>query len=277
MALTTVELHILHHLLGEIGKAKPRLLFLGYPDLLCTEASATTARLPLDWSHLPKRDEASAIWRAHNRECIDSPMLETKAVFGDWRAETTVIDAISSGLEDYVLDLNEQLSLRQRYKLGCFDLIVDPGTLEHCFNIAQAFANIASLLATGGFVYHNAAIAFPNHGFWSISPTAFFDYYEAMGFELGTPHRTCGALDSNGLLPRLKVIDPFEMVVGESHLPLIGYYAFRRNRSEPLHGIWRAKRRSAKYPIQRIYTSRMRNIRTTNFLGACLSSEFIVA
>ena len=71
-----------------------------------------------------------------------------------------VIDAIKWGLEDHVVNLNEQLSFRHLFTLGRFDLVVDPGTLEHCFDIAQAFDNVCSLLAEGGFVVHEAAIAF---------------------------------------------------------------------------------------------------------------------
>ena len=70
-------------------------------------------------------------------------------------------------------------------------------------------------------------IAFPNHGFWSISPTAFYDFYQSQGFKLGTSYAWRGVADSEGLVPRLRRIDPFK--IGDDFpAPCIGSFVFRK-------------------------------------------------
>jgi SAM-dependent methyltransferase len=66
---------------------------------------------------------------------------------------------------------------------GCFDLVLDSGTLEHVFDVRQSLANVARLLRPGGRVIHiSPANNFANHGLYQFSPTLFFDYYAANGF-----------------------------------------------------------------------------------------------
>jgi hypothetical protein len=65
-----------------------------------------------------------------------------------------------------------------------YDTVIDCGTIEHIFDIAQAFRNIAALCATGGQIIHvSPASNFCGHGFWQISPETFFSFYsERRGF-----------------------------------------------------------------------------------------------
>ncbi len=66
---------------------------------------------------------------------------------------------------------------------GKFDLIIDGGTLEHVFDIRQALANIALMLAPGGRVIHiSPTNNYANHGFYQLSPTLYLDYYAANCF-----------------------------------------------------------------------------------------------
>jgi SAM-dependent methyltransferase len=66
---------------------------------------------------------------------------------------------------------------------GRFDLIVDGGTIEHIFDIRQAFMNIGRLLCPGGRIVHfTPANNYVNHGFYQCSPTLFSDYYSTNGF-----------------------------------------------------------------------------------------------
>jgi hypothetical protein len=81
----------------------------------------------------------------------------------------------------HLLDLNNPLP--ESFHNG-FDLVYDGGTTEHCFNAPQVFANVVAALKPGGMVMHhlpmNRAI---DHGFYQFSPTTFFDFYEANGFD----------------------------------------------------------------------------------------------
>jgi len=82
---------------------------------------------------------------------------------------------------DILADLNEPLpgSLR-----SVADLLIDPGTLEHCFNFPQALRNCADMLRVGGVVLHHSPIAgWLDHGYYTPSPCVFREFYEANGFD----------------------------------------------------------------------------------------------
>ena len=133
------------------------MLFLGYPDLLTDET--TWPIQSINWRDAPKRRDAGPVWVGHGRAHLkNSPMVETKGLFQSLGCDVTVADAISWGGEDVMIDLN----LRAPENMWeWFDIIIDPGTLEHCFNIAQAFDNVDRMLRVGGIVYHQNAIALP--------------------------------------------------------------------------------------------------------------------
>ena len=67
---------------------------------------------------------------------------------------------------------------------GRYATIIDGGTLEHVFNIVQAFDNCADLIKPGGQIIHILpANNYLGHGFWQMSPELFFSLYsEANGF-----------------------------------------------------------------------------------------------
>lgn len=74
------------------------------------------------------------------------------------------------------LDLNIPMDWSRQ-----FDLVIDPGTLEHCFNIGQGFRNAWSAVKLGGHIVHVHPLQMINHGFWNVCPTAICDFYAANG------------------------------------------------------------------------------------------------
>jgi hypothetical protein len=79
-----------------------------------------------------------------------------------------------SGYEQATLihDMNQPLpdSLRETATVA-----YDGGTLEHVFNITQAFKNSMELVKVGGhFIQVNEANNFLGHGFWQFSPELLF-------------------------------------------------------------------------------------------------------
>lgn len=91
------------------------------------------------------------------------------------------IDAFAFDRPSIVHDLNTHVpgSLRER-----FGLVVDGGTVEHIFDTRTCFANVVDMTRVSGRVIHcNAASNMIDHGFWSISPSLYFDLYGANGFE----------------------------------------------------------------------------------------------
>lgn len=63
-----------------------------------------------------------------------------------------------------------------------FNLVIDPGTLEHVFDMKTAFTNITRALRVGGNVVHFLPIYSFNGGYFSINPNVMMDYYALNGF-----------------------------------------------------------------------------------------------
>jgi hypothetical protein len=94
---------------------------------------------------------------------------------------------------DFLLDLNAEP--KQPPGRGPFDLIFDGGTLEHVFHLPNALANIHALLAVGGRIIHASPTSnYVDHGFYSFSPTFFWDYYEANGYRIEACYLTAQAM-----------------------------------------------------------------------------------
>lgn len=89
------------------------------------------------------------------------------------------IDRVVLRSVERVVDLNCETIWPQEY-----DLVINPGTLEHCFNIGQAWRNAWSALKVGGVIVHVAPCSMINHGFWNINPTTYYDFAEENGGEV---------------------------------------------------------------------------------------------
>jgi hypothetical protein len=84
---------------------------------------------------------------------------------------------------DVLLDLNARELPAEH--LGRFDLVLDGGTLEHVFDVAQALRNLCRLVRVGGRILHISPMSnCADHGFYSFSPTLFQDFYAANAFEI---------------------------------------------------------------------------------------------
>jgi len=89
------------------------------------------------------------------------------------------LDIFSNEHPTFVVDLNHPLP----EGLTSYDLVLDGGTTEHCFNVPQVLANAVRLVKLGGHIVHVSPISgWINHGFYQFSPTLFFDYYATNGF-----------------------------------------------------------------------------------------------
>lgn len=64
-----------------------------------------------------------------------------------------------------------------------FNLIIDGGTIEHIFDVRQVFENIVRMCRKSGWVVHiTPSSNYVDHGFYSLSPCVFYDYYDSNGF-----------------------------------------------------------------------------------------------
>lgn len=65
-----------------------------------------------------------------------------------------------------------------------YDIVIDNGSLEHCFNIGNAFFNCIKLVNEGGIIFHINPLAMGNHGFYNLNPTLYYDLYSQNGFKV---------------------------------------------------------------------------------------------
>ncbi|MBI3571691.1 MAG: hypothetical protein HY082_11430 [Gammaproteobacteria bacterium] len=158
--------------------ASARVLCLGYPDLLVPKEDLVQAGICHAEEQLPLATDADAIARWHGWK---DPIFDTATMFNRLGLTPAFIDIHPSRGIEQVVDLNMGLPIEMH---GMFDLVLDGGTLEHCFNIGRAFMNVAQAVREGGFILHSNPMSCFNHGFWNLSATTYHDFYTQNGFEV---------------------------------------------------------------------------------------------
>lgn len=84
---------------------------------------------------------------------------------------------------EILLDLNQAQTPNEL--VGVADLILEGGTLEHVFHSPHAMRHLTRMVRPGGRIIHTSpASNFIDHGFYSFSPTFFYDYYRENGFRI---------------------------------------------------------------------------------------------
>jgi hypothetical protein len=167
--------------LAELARApKPaRVLGLAYPDLLASRDELCGL--------FGKDIRGALVGRPDSREALErhgmegDELVDTHSLFEALGLQFEAIDVVPGDGVDRVVDLNEALppDLAGRYAM-----VIDPGTIEHCFNIGQAMMNAARALAVGGFIVHVNPLSMFNHGFYNLNPTFYHDFYGENGFQV---------------------------------------------------------------------------------------------
>jgi hypothetical protein len=224
---------------GRASKGVLRGLLFAYPDLVVPRAALARMLGETLVASLPERADSAALWKYHGLEGVGDPMFDSVALLRSLGVEPVVIDvAAHSGLER-IVDLNRPLP---QDLARAFDLVVDTGTCEHCFNVAQAFVNACEALCAGGILVHAAPLNRVNHGFWSFNPTIYPDFFEANGFELQVMTGVTGTL---GAGMRFFPVEAFGHFQPPADSAL--YVVARRREILPL-----------KWPVQRKYQGMIR-------------------
>src|SRR5216683_2125953 len=140
MAIEALYLRLLKQAIELRRSAKPAMqgLLLGYPDLIVPRA-ALVQILGEDFvAGLATRGTQAGLWAYHGFPAMAEPMHDSIDLMRKLGVDPVVIDAAKLRGMERVVDLNQPLpqDLARR-----FDLVVDTGTCEHCFNVAQAFCN----------------------------------------------------------------------------------------------------------------------------------------
>ena len=158
---------------------------MGYPDILYPLEKIAEV-LGENFTRLKFRKEAAEIKKRHVLIChrlgMDLEVFpDAESFFELLGASLDVYDITRERGGEIVLDLNQPFPENSKEQ---YEHVLDVGTLEHCFNVAQAAYNAAGMVKVGGFIYHETPWNWGNHGFYSLHPTWFHDFYQANGFEV---------------------------------------------------------------------------------------------
>ena len=105
------------------------------------------------------------------------------------------------------LDLNYPINLDFQY-----DIVLNNGTAEHIFNIAQVFRTIHDHTKAGGLMVHEMPFTnWLNHGFYNLNPVILFDLAETNGYEMISVH--IGVFGDTSLI-ELKAAEDASMISG---------------------------------------------------------------
>ena len=153
---------------------------LGYPDILATDDQIDASCGAGYADRLIRRDDSDEILAWHGLTGELDAIADSMDFFSSLGIECQTVDIAASRGVERIVDLNPGLP---DDLLASFDLIFDPGTLEHCFNIGRASINVAACLKVNGFICHFSPLAMFNHGFFNLNPTFFLS---TKNFNLGT-------------------------------------------------------------------------------------------
>ena len=152
----------------------------GYPDML-VPAEQLTALLGAERAaRIPVREDSRQIAAWHGLAKVLDRVYESRQVFRELGYDLDVIDIHAARGDEIIVDLNQPLPA----DFGrTYELMLDTGTCEHCFNIGQAALNLAGLVKKDGYLLQVMPLNRFDHGFYNVNPTWFYDFYPSNGFD----------------------------------------------------------------------------------------------
>lgn len=194
------------------GTPKPlSLLSLGYPDMLLRPDQIVSLFGQEVADNLKFREDSERIIQWHGLAGKLEKVIDAEHFLQLIGITLYSVDIVADRGCEIILDLNDPLPEHMRAK---YDIVLDGGTTEHCFNIGQAIKNVAEMVRVGGVVIQGNGLNNYNHGFYGINPTAYHDFYTQNGFTL---HMLRGFSRRNGPID-LEVFD-LPLVQGFSGVP----------------------------------------------------------
>ena len=165
MALSNLMLHKV------LGRLKPGMTIaaMGYPDIMAPHSALQTI-LGEKYEALAYLDNSEAICKRHHLPV--QKVADAVSFFSLLGGKLEVYDIVAERGCEIILDLNQPHELHRQY-----DIVLDVGTLEHCFNIGQAALTMAGMVKQGGWIFHENPFLMTNHGFYSLNPTWYHDFY----------------------------------------------------------------------------------------------------
>jgi hypothetical protein len=202
MAINSVALDMVVKIAEKLPQSPRRMLCLGYPDMLVTEAQIEKLCGKDALANVVWRDDSASILRWHSLGSQMTRVAETRSVLAQLGIESDFVDINASRGLEIVLDLNQPAPAEL---VGRYDIVYDGGTMEHCFNVGQVMCNIADFARVGGFIIHINPINYYNHGFFNFNPTFYHDWYTQSGNALVSP---IYAMHGPVLASQITALDP---------------------------------------------------------------------
>lgn len=150
-----------------------KLASIGYPDLLLNNSDIDRL-ITSDLKCFIQASSPAHRWHGLSEKEYSFFSIEKFLQSINWSFDfLDIAEGTGSNRQSFVpIDLNSAIPSH----LYCsYDILIDGGTAEHCFNVGQVFENYFHLLKPGGIVLQYMPFLSPNHGFWSINPTAIYD------------------------------------------------------------------------------------------------------
>jgi len=184
MALNYMALKIFKDVLkiinsNTLNNTKIKVACLSWPDIIIPEDAIRSIFTNITFLlKAAKSDEIKKWHGIHDKFQI----VDTDFFFKALNLETDYFDIQKVRENEIILDLNEELPIMYEKK---YDLVIDTGTLEHCFNVGVAFTNMLKLLKTdGGIVITMSPMNYPNHGFWNFSPCVYENFFRENSWKM---------------------------------------------------------------------------------------------
>jgi len=161
-------------------KTTRRVGCLSYPDILVSRDLIIKKFPELALSKFKLRDDLKKISLWHGMPELEE-LIETTDFFNKVNLTADYFDFAEIRGEEIITDLNIPIDEKYHAK---YDLVVDTGTLEHCFNVGIAFQNMCKLAKIEGLILSAAPMTKINHGFWNFSPCAYENFYAQNKFKI---------------------------------------------------------------------------------------------
>ena len=228
MALTHFGFDLIKRLLDATSKRPLEMATMGYPDCLISESKLVSLFGPQILSGLAYREDSAEIarWHSLTEQCPKIP--ETVSLFAKLGIKLTVFDIAEIRGGEIICDLNRDIApdLRDR-----FDMVLDAGTMEHCFNVGQVISNLLAMARQDGVILHLNPCFVINHGFFNFSPTFYYDFYIDNGHRLIAP--ITGFVNS-GLEYKAFELNPVGRMKGTPENSWISVVAQKKNTHSPI-------------------------------------------
>jgi len=119
------------------------------------------------------------LWQAESRELL--PFHTVKAIYR-WLLKCKKIDSIDF---DGPTSEKRDLNTAEVSKACNYDVVINHGTAEHIFNVANVFRLMHDQCKSGGLMIHESPFTgWIDHGFWTVQPTAYYDLAHANSYDM---------------------------------------------------------------------------------------------